>query len=88
MRILSRVAAAILGGFIFASAVVAALPLLLPGSRVEWVLWSTLLGFALWTAAVVWVFAARSATRAWAGLAAATAIACMPIIVLAKVAAP
>lgn len=85
MRILSRVAAAILGGFIFASAVIIALPLLLPGSRVEGVLWSTLLGFALWTGAVIWVFAARSATRAWVGLAAATAIACVPVV-LAEVA--
>ncbi|MDG9926621.1 MULTISPECIES: DUF3649 domain-containing protein [unclassified Pseudomonas] len=68
MPVLSRIVAAIVGGFGFTSAVIIALPLLLPGSRVQAVLWATLGGFAVWTAAAVWVFAARSATRAWAGL--------------------
>jgi hypothetical protein len=74
MKIFSRILAAIAGGFGFTSALIIALPLLLPVSRVQGVLWSTLAGFALWTGAVIWAFAARSATRAWVGLALAAAI--------------
>jgi len=82
MPVLSRIVAAIVGGFGFASAVVIALPLLLPGSRVEAVLWATLSGFALWTAAVIWVFAARSAASAWGGLALASLPALAVILLL------
>lgn len=72
--VLSRIIAAIVGGFGFASMVIIVLPLLLPGGRAQGVLWATLSGFALWMGAVVWVFAARSAKRAWAGLALACAL--------------
>lgn len=81
MPVLSRIVAAIVGGFAFTSAVIVALPLL-PGSKVQWVVGASLLGFALWTAAVVWVFAARSAARAWSGLALASAVALVPVLLV------
>lgn len=87
MSVLSRIIAAVVGGFAFTSAVIILLPLLLPGSRTQWVLWSTLSGFALWTGAVVWVFAARSVARAWAGLAVATAIPALAVVIV-QAAAP
>lgn len=42
-------------------------------ARADAVLWTSLLGFALYAVAALWVFSARSATRAWAGLGAVCA---------------
>jgi hypothetical protein len=68
----SRIAAAILGGYALAAlASVAALAL--PISRPQAVLTGMLASFAIYAGAVVWVFAVRSALRAWAGLLIAAA---------------
>lgn len=71
----SRVVAASVGGLVFASAAIVALSYLLPGARVQAVIGVSLMGFAFWTGAVIWAFATRTATRAWAGLAIGTALA-------------
>ncbi len=65
--LLSRIVAAVLGGYgLAALASVAAVAL--PISRPQAVLTGMLASFAVFTGAVVWVFAVRSALRAWAGL--------------------
>lgn len=68
----SRALAAILGGYLLAAAASALLALLLPlalgTARADAVIAATLASFAIYTCAVIWVFAARSATRAWLGL--------------------
>lgn len=65
--LLSRITAALLGGYTLAAlASVAALAL--PMARTEAVFTGLLLSFVVYTLAVIWVFAVRSATRAWAGL--------------------
>lgn len=73
----SRVLAAGLGGYALAALGSSALALLLVRAsllaRADAVLWSSLLSFALYAVAALWVFSARSATRAWAGLGAACA---------------
>lgn len=69
----SRVAAAALGGYALTSAATVLLALLWPAPQAQGVLWATMLSFAIYTMAVVWVFCARSATRAWAGMAIGTA---------------
>ena len=65
--ITSRIVAAVGGGYalavLFSVAVVA-----LPISKPQSVLTGMLLSFLVHAAAVIWVFAARSAWRAWAGL--------------------
>ncbi len=61
----SRVAAAILAGYFLAHAATAFLTLVLPLGKADRVIFASLLSFAVWTAAVVHVFAARSAWRAW-----------------------
>mgnify|MGYP003583084003 FL=1 len=66
---LSRITAAILGGYAFTYAATAALARLLPLDKVHALISATLLSFALYTGAILWAFACRSATRAWAGLA-------------------
>lgn len=65
---LSRIVAATLGGYGLAalsSVAVLALPMALPQA----VLTGMLASFAVYASAVVWCFAARSASRAWGGLA-------------------
>lgn len=70
----SRVAAATLGGYGLASAATVLLALLWPVPRAQGVLWATMLSFAVYTVAVIWVFCTRSATRAWVGMAVGTAV--------------
>ncbi len=63
----SRIVAALFGGYALASlGSVAALAL--PMSKPQAVLTGMLASFAIYAGAVVWVFAVRSALRAWAGL--------------------
>lgn len=70
----SRVAAAVLGGYAFATALGVFLSRTLPLPRADAVLAMTLASFAIYTAAVIFVFAARTATRAWLGLAVPTLV--------------
>ncbi len=65
--LLSRIVAAIGGGYVLgALASVAALAL--PMDKAQAVLAGLMASFLVYAGAVVWVFAVRSATRAWAGL--------------------
>lgn len=65
--LLSRIVAALFGGYALAAlASVAALAL--PMSKPQAVLTGMLASFAIYTGAVIWVFAVRSALKAWAGL--------------------
>ena len=76
-----RLATALLAGYALASASTALLSAILPFARVERVFTATLLSFAVWALAALYVFAAKSAWRAlWvtAGLAAAMAL---PVLV-------
>lgn len=68
--LVSRIVAALFGGYALAAlASVAALAL--PMGTVEAVLAGMQASFVVYAAAAIWVFAARSASRAWLGLAAA-----------------
>ena len=65
--LVSRIMAALLGGYALAAlASVAAVAL--PIAPSEAVLTGMLASFAVYAGAVVWVFAVRSARRAWTGL--------------------
>ncbi|MCC5810781.1 MAG: DUF3649 domain-containing protein [Ectothiorhodospiraceae bacterium] len=74
LGIASRVIAAIVGGFALANLGAILLAVLLPMARGEAVVTGVLASFAIYTAAVIWVFAARSAVRAWLGILGAAAI--------------
>lgn len=74
----SRIVAALFGGYALAAlASVAALAL--PMAKPQAVLTGMLASFAIYAGAVIWVFAVRSAVRAWAGLL----IAAAPLLVAA-----
>lgn len=66
--LVSRIVAAIGGGYAVAALASVAV-LALPMSRPQAVLTGMLASFAIYTCAVIWVFAVRSAWRAWVGLA-------------------
>jgi hypothetical protein len=65
--LISRIIAALFGGYALAALGSVAV-LALPMSKPQAVLTGMLASFAVYTGAVVWVFAARSALKAWAGL--------------------
>ncbi|MDH5855749.1 DUF3649 domain-containing protein [Lampropedia aestuarii] len=71
--LLSRVVAAVLGGYGLAMLTTLA-ALALPTSRSEAALAGLLAGFLVYAAAIIWVFAVRSAMRAWLGLCVAAAV--------------
>ena len=76
--LVSRILAAIGGGYVLAAlASVAALAL--PMARPQAVLTGMLASFAVYTGAVIWVFAVRSAWRAWGGLL----VAAVPLLLAA-----
>jgi hypothetical protein len=64
----TRVLAALLGGYWVAWGSTAFLTLVLPMSRPNRVITASLLCFAVWAAAAMYAFAARSNWRAWWGL--------------------
>lgn len=66
--LVSRIVAALFGGYALA-ALTSVAALALPMSPVEAVLTGMQASFVVYAAAVIWVFAARSAQRAWVGLA-------------------
>ncbi len=72
--VLSRAAAAILGGYLLASAAAACLAVWLPLQRADAVVTAQMLSFVFYTCGVIWVFATRDAWRAWAGLLAPAAL--------------
>ncbi|WP_458097564.1 DUF3649 domain-containing protein [Roseomonas sp. WA12] len=78
-----RALAAIGGGYALAALSALALTTTLPLDRADAVLTGMMVSFAVYAGAVVWVFAASSAARAWAGIA-ATAILLAAIAMLGQ----
>lgn len=65
--LVSRIIAALFGGYALAALFSVAV-LALPISKPQAVLTGMLASFAIYAGAVIWVFAVRSAWKAWAGL--------------------
>ena len=65
--LISRIVAALFGGYALAALSSVAV-LALPMGKPQAVLSGMLASFAIYAAAVIWVFAVRSALRAWVGL--------------------
>lgn len=74
LAVASRVLAAALGGYAVAAASTRLLSLTWPAPPSQAVMWASMLSFVIWAVAVLWVFATRSAWRAWWGLSAATGL--------------
>jgi len=69
-----RAVAAIGGGYALSGLWSAAIALYLPASPGEAAVTATLVAFVIYPCAVMWVFAMRSAARAWLGLLIAAAL--------------
>ncbi|MEX0731008.1 MAG: DUF3649 domain-containing protein [Aquisalimonadaceae bacterium] len=76
-QLLALIGAAFFGGYLFAVTGGIALGGLLTHSREEAVLAGTLLSFALYAGAVIWVFTVRRPGRVWLGLILASALLAM-----------
>ena len=68
LSLLSRLLAAVLGGYALASALALWLGAVLPAPRAEAVLAGIQWSFAAHVAAVIWAFSPVSPTRVWGGL--------------------
>jgi hypothetical protein len=66
--IVSRVIAAIIGGYVLANLIAILLSHLLPMSQPEAVMVSMLCSFAVYAAVAMWVFTTKTATKSWVGL--------------------
>ena len=75
--LISRIMAALFGGYALA-ALSSVAALALPLSKPQAVLTGMLASFAIYAGAVIWVFAVRSALKAWAGLI-VVAVALLPL---------
>ncbi|MCY1287945.1 hypothetical protein D3C76_759330 [compost metagenome] len=63
--LISRILAALFGGYALAYSATAFLSVYLPLARADRVAFASLACFAFWVAAIIFVFATRSAWRAW-----------------------
>lgn len=75
LSIAARIAAAVIGGYALAHTLSIALAAPMPTARAEAALSAIQGSFLVYTAAVLWAFAARSALVAWLGLLAPTVFA-------------
>lgn len=69
-QIALRVAVAIIGGYALANIAAILLSYLLPMPKSDAVMTGILMSFAIYTGAIIWVFAVRSVKKAWLGLVA------------------
>lgn len=74
LAVASRVVAAAIGGYALASAATVLLARVWPGPQAQAMLWASMLSFAIYSLVVIWVFMARSATRAWIGVVSVTGV--------------
>jgi hypothetical protein len=74
LAVLSRVAAAAFGGYALATALSILLSYVLPMPKAQAVLTGVLISFVVYTIAIIWVFAVRTAARAWYGLTISTGV--------------
>ena len=70
LAVASRAVAAIGGGYVLSAVAAALLAVILPMQPAEAVITATLLSFIVFCCAVLWVFAASTAWRAWGGIVA------------------
>ena len=71
LSVASRVLAASVGGYVLVNLAGMALGYLLPVEHYKALLFGMQISFVFYTVAIIWVFAVRTATKAWLGLAAA-----------------
>jgi hypothetical protein len=79
--VLSRLCAAVFGGYALAAVFTVVLSTYLPQDEQEAVLTGTMLSFLVYALAVMWVFAARDTWRAWAGVMVPTVLLAATVVI-------
>lgn len=74
LSVLARLAAAIFGGYALATVLSISIAGMLSEPKADAVLTAALLSFAIYTLAILWAFAVRTAHLAWLGLLVPTAL--------------
>lgn len=72
--VFSRVIAGFIGGYILTAYITMVLAQLLPMSRADAVVLASLLSYLWFCIAIIWVFAVKSAVKAWLGILGAIAL--------------
>lgn len=67
--VLSRIVAAAIGGYALVTLLHLATTVVLPGADYKTLLFTSQTGYLYYTGVIIWCFAARTARRAWLGLA-------------------
>lgn len=78
INVLSRVIAAAFGGYALVNLSNLALSYVLPVPQNQGLLFAMMISFFFYTGAIIWVFAVRTATKAWLGLLAVA----LPLLVI------
>ncbi len=73
----SRIVAAVVGGYLFATVVAAFCSRLMHADQTAAVTTALLSSFLIYAFAIMWAFAARTAWRAWLGLLVPSAVMCL-----------
>jgi hypothetical protein len=74
LSVAMRIIAAVVGGYALAHSLPIAIAAVMPITKAEAALFAIQGSFLVYTAAVIWVFAARNARAAWLGLLVPTAL--------------
>lgn len=74
LLVTARIAAAVLGGYAFATATILLLTYLLPMPQQDALMLSTMLGYLIFAIAIIWVFSVKTVKRAWLGIIISTSV--------------
>ncbi len=70
--IVSRSAAALIGGYILANAAAFVLAAVLPMAKIDATLMAMQLSYLIYAMVILWVFSAETAVKAWVGVVSST----------------
>ena len=74
ITVLSRLIAAIIGGYILSNLLSVSLSYMLPGSPADGVMTGMVVSFAVYAAVVVWVYSVKSLLQVWQNLLITSAV--------------
>lgn len=72
LLVLSRIIAAVVGGYTFSTVMILVLTYLLPLPQKDALMLSTMLSYIIYLLTIIWVFSVKTVRTAWIGMIAAT----------------
>lgn len=74
LLVLSRIIAAVVGGYAFSTMVILILTYLLPLPQKDALMLSTMLSYIIYLLTIIWVFSVKTVRTAWIGMIASTGL--------------